>query len=213
MLVVLLLAGFLANNTYAQSIKGEGPVVKQEIQLDAFTAVGLSGSGNVYIERGSTQKVVVEAQQNIIDHIKREVKNGSWNIGFDKNVRNYDKLNVYITIPTVKGLSIAGSGKIMSKSDFNDLDKVDFSISGSGTIEFSGSAKMAQVSIAGSGDVKAENFKAEECKVSISGSGDCFVDVAEMLNVSIAGSGDVHYKGRPRVKSSIAGSGNLKSMD
>lgn len=203
----------VAQNWWGKSVKGEGPVVKETLNLDEFKSIGLGCSATVYVEKGSTQKVVVEGQKNIIDLLKREVKGQSWNIGFEKNVYSHDKLIVYITIPDVDALSIGGSGKIISKSSFENLDDLKMSIGGSGTIEFSGSAQNVEVSIAGSGDVKASGLRSETCKVSIAGSGDCYIEAGERLDVSIAGSGDVHYKGRPRVKSSIAGSGDVESMD
>lgn len=216
--VVLLFAVVLsqpvaAQNWWGKSVKGEGPTVKETLDLSDFHSVGLGCSATVYIEKGSSQKVVVEGQKNIIDLLKKEVKNGSWNIGFEKNVYNYDKLVVYITMPDVNALSIGGSGKIISKNEFENLDNLKMSIGGSGTIEFSGSVQNAEISIAGSGDVKASGLRSENCKISIAGSGDCYIEAGEKLDVSIAGSGDVHYKGRPRVKSSIAGSGDVQSMD
>ncbi|MBL7792744.1 MAG: DUF2807 domain-containing protein, partial [Saprospiraceae bacterium] len=114
-------------------VKGEGPVVKQELNLDDFHSIGLSISGTVYLSQGNTQKVVVEAQQNIIDLLKKEVKNGNWNIGFQKNGGNYEKVKVWITVPTLKALSLAGSGDIITKTAFNGLDNLKMDIAGSGT--------------------------------------------------------------------------------
>jgi len=214
-LAVLLLA-LVVNAASAQKwgyVKGEGPVVKQELNLDDFHSIGLSISGVVYLSQGNTQKVVVEAQQNIIDLLKKEVKNGNWNIGFQKNGGNYEKVKVWITVPTLKALSLAGSGDIITKTAFNDLDNLKMDIAGSGTIEVKGSANSASVDIAGSGDVKAADLEAKSVEVSIAGSGDCYIHAVDMLKVSVAGSGDVHYKGRPRVKTSIAGSGEVETMD
>lgn len=203
--------------TWAQSswktITGEGPVVKETLSLDDFHSIGLGISGVVYVQPGKTQKVVVEAQKNLIDNLKREVKNGSWNIGFHNNVRNYSDVKIYITIPTVQALSIGGSGKIVSTEPFDKLGDLSFSIGGSGNIEFSGEANSLKVSIGGSGNVKAGNLKVGSSKVSIGGSGHCYIEVGDRLDVSIAGSGSVHYKGRPKINSSIAGSGKVVTLD
>lgn len=195
-------------------VSGQGPVVKQEFQLDAFRSIGLGVAAEVYLTPGATQKVVVEGQQNIIDLLKKEVEKGSWNIGFPNNtrVRNYQTLKVYITLPKVEGLSIGGSGKIITQQPFAGLDKLDFSIGGSGTIEFAGSANALDISIGGSGNVKGEKLKVGECRVSIGGSGSAYVEVDDKLDVSIAGSGNVYYGGRPKVNSAIAGSGKVRSM-
>lgn len=212
---VLFLSVTLAfcQKNWGPSINGEGPKVTETLTLDPFTSIGLAVSGTVYITKGSPQKVTVEGQKNIIDNLKREVKGGSWEIGMSKNARNYESLTINITVPDIEGLSIAGSGKIIGQSAFEGLDDVDMSIAGSGTIEFSGSAEKAKISIAGSGDIKAAGLKVTDCNVDIAGSGDCHVDVQGDLNVSIAGSGNVNYKGRPRVSSSIAGSGKVRTVN
>jgi hypothetical protein len=208
-----LTAQVQAQKYWERSISGEGPVVTEELSLADFHSIGLGVSGTVYLIPGKVQKVTVEGQKNLIDNLKREVKNGSWNISFDKNVRESRDMKFYITIPSVKNLSIGGSGKIIAQEAFNGLGALKFSIGGSGTIEFSGSADSADVSIGGSGNIKASNLKVQSCKVSIGGSGSCAIEVGDRLDASIAGSGKVQYKGRPKVNSSVSGSGKVMTMD
>lgn len=213
---VLTLCLFTAVSLSAQKwgarIKGEGPKVTKELNVDAFTGIGLSVSGKVYLTKGSTQSVKVEGQANMIDNLDLEVKDNTWSIEFKDKADHYESLVFHITLPDLHALSIAGSGSIIGESAFNNLDKLSLSIAGSGDIMLEGSADEVKVSIAGSGDIKSSGLKADKCKVSIAGSGDCTIEVAEDLNVSIAGSGDVHYKGRPRIKTSIAGSGKVESL-
>ncbi len=212
-LLAIFLCSAASAQNWANSITGEGPVVKQELSLAEFQSVGLGISGTVYLTPGKTQKVTVEGQKNLIDNLKKEVKNGSWNIAFVKNVRGKSDMKIYITLPTVKNLAIGGSGKIIANEAFHNLGDLKFSIGGSGNIEFAGTANSLEVSIGGSGSVKAGNLKVQNSKVSIGGSGNCYVEVGEQLDVSIGGSGSVHYKGRPRIKSSVAGSGKVMSME
>ena len=208
----LFVLGSSAQNWKKGSISGEGPVVKKELNIESFTSLGLGVNADVYITKGA-QKVTIEAQQNIIDNIKRNVKGDSWSIEHDKNVKKHEKITLWISMPTVESLAIGGSGAIISKDAFNGLNNLEFSIAGSGKIEFSGSADKLEVSIAGSGDLVGSGLKVKDCEVSIAGSGNCSIDVDNDLEVSIAGSGDVRYKGSPKISSSIAGSGNVRSMN
>ncbi len=214
--LLLLLMLFIATQSAFCQRKGKtrvsGPVETRDIQIDDFHSIGMSVGAKVYLSQGP-QKVSVKAQSDLIDLLEREVEKGAWKIEFTKRVTNYDgKMEIYITMPDVKSIAIAGSGDIIGKTPFDNLDKVSFSISGSGDIAFSGSANSVKISIAGSGDVSVEDLRTQSCSVSIAGSGDANVHATKELKVSIAGSGDVNYKGKPRVKSSIAGSGNLNSM-
>ena len=204
------------NSKKRQTINGQGAKVKQTLSVDDFQSVGLALNGTIYVKQGNSHQVEIEAQKNIIENLNLEVKDGSWSIGLgkNKNARNYQKITVWITMPTVKGLSIAGSGEIIGKSDFNNLDDLKLSIGGSGTINFSGKANSLKASIAGSGSIDSKNLQATNAKVSIAGSGKAYLDVGNEgnLTVSIAGSGNVYYKGRAKIKTSIAGSGKVESM-
>lgn len=212
MLSLILACTFLTFQiASAQKISGQGPTVKKTLSVNNFDALGLGISATVYVSQGS-HSVSIEAQQNIIDNIKTEVKNGSWNIDFDKRVNGHSDITIHVSMPNIKALSIGGSGSIIGKSTFNNLGNLAIAIGGSGTVELAGSAKDVEISIAGSGDVKTAGLKANNCEVSIAGSGDAYIEVNGGLDVSIAGSGDVHYKGAPKVSSSIAGSGSVKSM-
>ncbi len=232
---LLIIAALLFTITSLQAqrwgsgIKGEGPIVKKTLNLSDFTGFSLQTSGNVILQRGP-QSVVVESHQNIIDNIETEVDDKVWKIKFDRNVRGYKELNIYITIPELTRAYISGSGDIVSQDKFNtngevqvgisgsgdikldiDADKIFSKISGSGDIALRGKANSMEVKISGSGDIKAYDLEVENCNVSISGSGDVEVHANEELMVRTSGSGDVFYTGRPRVNSRTSGSGNVMS--
>lgn len=217
-----------AQNWWKSGISGEGPIVKRTLDLSSFNKVVLTNNANVYLRQGSSQSVEVEAQQNIIDNLVTEVSDGTWKIRFDDPVRRSEGITVYITIPTLEAVRISGSGNLKGENTFTGINELGVSISGSGNISLeveanivdthisgSGDIRLAGrtdkhgISISGSGDVEAYNLSSGACKVRISGSGDCEVEVQDDLEVRISGSGDVNYKGRPRISSRISGSGDI----
>ena len=230
-LSILAFVAAIQTEALAQ-VKGEGDVVKQELDIATFDGVKLGFSGDIYLTQGSTQKVVVEAQQNIIDNIKREVKNGTWYVGFDRNVRSHKGVKVYITMATLTEIGVSGSGNIVTESSFTGLDHVDAyvsgsgdikadlqanaiegGISGSGKIHLKGSAGSLDMKISGSGDIMAADLKVGDCELSISGSGDAQVWPTGSLEASISGSGDIRYKDdAANVKARVSGSGDVRKM-
>lgn len=73
---------------------------------------------------------------------------------------------------------------------------------------------VESLSVAGAGDLRADQIKSEKLKLSVAGSGDVRIKTLEVdtLNASIAGSGNVLIGGRANMlDSSIAGSGDLKA--
>ncbi|MEO5906973.1 MAG: DUF2807 domain-containing protein, partial [Saprospiraceae bacterium] len=117
---------------FRETITGTGDIVKQEITLEALKGVNLGFAGDVILTHGSTQKIVLEGQQNVLDNIKREVKNGVWVIYFIKDVREAKNVVVHVTLPTLEYAAVSGSGDITSTNKFPNLDEVKLHVSGSG---------------------------------------------------------------------------------
>jgi hypothetical protein len=193
-------------------ISGQGEIVKKKLDIASFHSIGLGIKATIHLTQGAQQSVEIEAQQNIIDNLEREVENGSWNIEGKNRMQDYKDVVLYITVPTIKGLAIGGSGRIIGKNEFKNLEELKISIGGSGEVSLAGSATSSSISIAGSGKVDIRQLGSSSSKVSIAGSGDAYVDVKDRLSVSIAGSGNVYYNGRPSVKSSVAGSGKVETL-
>ncbi|MFT5167382.1 MAG: hypothetical protein ACI8P3_002619 [Saprospiraceae bacterium] len=215
----------------AQSVTGKGSVVTETVDMEDISGIGLGISAKVFIQQGSKQKIEIKGQKNIIDLIKKKPNGDSWNIEFPNNsrVRNYEPIEVYVTLTKLEALSIGGSGSIIGKGKFTKVDDFDISIGGSGDIiveveadeiscsiggsgevGLSGTAEELAISIGGSGDVKAIDLSVKKCKVSSAGSGNVAITVSENLEVSLVGSGDVKYKGNPKIKTSIVGSGDVE---
>ena len=230
LLTLFALTFFSCEFIDAQTVKGSGGIVTETVDMKNITSIGLGISAEVFIEPGSSQKIEIKGQQNIIDLINKKPKGSTWNIEFPHGtrVKGYDRLEIYVTMTGLEALSIGGSGSITGKGKFSKVDdlgisiggsgdvevdveanEVSCSIGGSGEIELGGSADELKISIGGSGDVKAVNLAVKECKVSSAGSGNVDVNVSGTLDVSLVGSGDVRYKGSPKVKSSIVGSGDV----
>lgn len=206
---------------------GNGPVVTQELDLPAFTGVELSISAQVFIRQGSEQSVTVEGKQNLIDELERDIRNGVWDIEFDRCVTNIDDMKIFITVPDLTSLKISGSGDIVSENTFVigdidlnisgsgtidiglEADDINARISGSGVITMEGLGDQLDLDISGSGDLNAFGTTLRTADITISGSGDAEVLVTDSLIVRISGSGDVFYKGNPVVDVSITGSGRV----
>jgi hypothetical protein len=188
-------------------------------------------AGDIILKQGP-RHVEISAQPNLIDHLKTEVKNGVWYVGFDQNIRSSKDVKFFITVPDLTEVSLSGSGAIRSDGPFkniNDLSirlsgsgEIDFEteassliveISGSGDVELAGKSDLTQIAIGGSGDVDAYELRSGQVRVKISGSGDVRVFAEETLMAKISGSGDVHYRGNPRVQTKVSGSGEVMSEE
>lgn len=227
---LLLTASFtFAQSWWGNGVKGEGPIVEKTLDVDNFDSFALTIAADVYVEKGSQQKVVVKGQQNLIDLLNTDTDGDMWKIKFTENVNNMKDFKVYITIPELDDVYVSGSGDVYSKGTFSgdnmeigvsgsgnielaiDANSAEVKVSGSGNIDLAGSAKRVEMRISGSGDIDAAQFMVKDCEAKISGSGDINIHATETLNASIVGSGDIYYKGDPSVKSRITGSGDVRA--
>ncbi len=234
MLGVLLFSavGLSAQKWKSGGIEGEGKKITKTLDLPAFHSIHLNVAGDVVLSQGSPQEVRVEAQANIIENLRTEVKDGVWEIKFKKSVRNYDGLVIHITVPTLKEVAIGGSGEVRSATPFKGLEELRLAISGSGDLEMeveaqrlwasisgsgdmdlAGSAAKADMEVTGSGDISAYDLRTDACKVNLVGAGNCRVWAEQELIATISGAGDIYYKGTPRVKSQISGAGDVVARD
>ena len=233
LLIALLSWAYAAPDALAQE--------RETRDVEAFTTVGFAISGTLYISQGETHTVEIEADEDVLELIETVVTDGrlrirstqetswlSWLWGGNEREGTAD---VYVTLPSLDGVSVAGSGDVIVQDSFTsdtfsvaiagsgDLDvpvqasTVSASIAGSGSINLRGTAERLAANIAGSGDVRAEDLQVERAEVQIAGSGDCYVHARNQLSASIMGSGDVMYAGTPEIERSVLGSGEVRAMD
>lgn len=222
---LLLLGFFLSNQVLA----------KEEVrEVTPFSKISLKISANVYVLQDSKQSIRLVADEETLAQIITEVNNRTLNIRFPNNTIfkrwNPGKIDIYISVPEIDGLSVSGSGDIVS-DDINtrilDLlvsgsgnikieklaaEKVTANVSGSGIIKISegGVASELSVRISGSGNVDARGFEANNVSIQTSGSGNCYVVSNGEIKARLSGSGNVYYSGNPAIDSSVSGSGSVK---
>lgn len=207
----------------------------RSFQIAGFDAVDLRGADDVEVRVGpgfSVRAVGPSAELDKLEIVKEgstlkvgRIRQDGFNWG---GHRDGKEVKVYVTLPALKGASVAGSGDMTvdrvagdaldaSVAGSGDLTigqlavaSAALSIAGSGDMELAGRADRIKVSIAGSGSVDGERLKASAAAVSIAGSGDLRADVAGDATVSLMGSGDVDLGAGARCTTTKMGSGEVR---
>lgn len=102
---------------------------------------------------------------------------------------------------------VAGSGNLALASVNGGA--VSLEIAGSGKISAAGKARSTAIEIAGSGDVDASALAARTADVSIAGSGNVRANASDTADVSIAGSGNVDISGGAKCSIDKVGGGKV----
>jgi hypothetical protein len=232
--VVILLISMFLSSCYRMDFCSDGSrtIVTETLDIADFNGVELNEAATVYISQGEEQEVKVTGSENVVARLKEDVRSGVWEIDFGTACfRHYD-LTVYITIPDLNLVSVNGAGTIIIE-DFDDQDYLDLDISGFGEIELnefeglkemgidvSGTANiksfaaiddvdMMDIHVSGVIDLNAFPIHTNECRISISGTGNCEVYCEDDLDIHISGAAKVYYRGFPSINQRISGIGSV----
>jgi len=234
---LVVLVGILAIATVSCKwtigvVRGSGDIESEEREVSGFDEIQFTGIGNLIIEQGDEEELIVEADDNIIGLIETEVRGNELHIGFKRgvNVVPTSKVKFYLTVKDLDRIDLSGLGDI--DCDEFETDGLKFNISGSGNIDFaivagsietnvsglgdinlSGEVDSHRIQISGSGKYDAEELKSKDCEVKVSGLGSATVYVSDNLEIEINGAGNVYYKGDPQIYQHISGLGRIKSLD
>jgi hypothetical protein len=216
----------------AGGIKGEGPVVENSRSVTLFNQIENGVGAIVHISKSDKQlDIKLKGQQNILDVLFTRVKGDKLVLGFSKKVSHCEQIEIFISIPEVRGLQISGSGKVDVKDAFM-TEKLSLdvfgsgiisgpisgkiltgSINGSGRVDVAGNAEEVKVTIDGSGSF-AINEPVKVAKLTINGSGKIKVEPKNELDITINGSGLVDYVGNPaQVNQQLKGSGRIRKVE
>lgn len=187
-LVLLALVG-CTDTTVFGGMRGSGNLISETRDVSDFTEIVLEGSGTVNVEITGTESLTIEAEDNLMPHLTSDVRSGRLVLGTDSPLSTTRGITYSITVGTLEGVTIDGSGNVTSSdisgASFNaeingsgtiDLIRVDLGsfvskISGSGDIDVTGAAEDLRVSIPGSGTFTGVDLEAVNGNVTISGSG------------------------------------------
>ena len=228
-LVVLMIGLFSSACSGAETIQGSGNVTSESRNVSDFNEVELQGIGNLTVQQTASESLTIEAEDNIIPHLKTEVQNNRLTLYIENgvNLRTTEPINYKLTVNDLSDLKLSGSGTINVEninttnleiatsgsgnvSANTDTNNLAVALSGSGDAKMAGKTDSQGVNMSGSSRYRAENLQSNEAKVSNSGSGSATLNVSDALDARISGSGSVEYTGDPTVSKQISGSGELR---
>ncbi|MBK8615432.1 MAG: DUF2807 domain-containing protein [Flavobacteriales bacterium] len=145
-----------------------------------------------------------------------KVDDGVWHIEASKCFATDRPFTVFITIPEVDHLAIAGSGDVQADSVFGagetllqvagsggmragglNEKRLIVHIQGSGDVGSGGTTTNFDAQVQGSGNIMAGSLSVAQAEVVIQGSGNAELTAIASLNATGAGSGNVRYQASP----------------
>lgn len=209
-------------------LQGSGLIVREARDLSEFSIVELSEKGDLFIEIGEENKLIVEAEDNFQEHLVAEIVNGTLNIHkMPEQVTLVTDLPIryFLTATSLEGLIVKNSGDVVVGEVI--ADRFSVKISGSGDVHLAGLyAADLEVSLTSSGDLTIDQgvvanqqialtssgeydgrqVISQQSSARLSSSGSASLHVSEQLEADLSSSGNIYYRGQPEIQTRDASS-------
>ena len=234
---LLLTAGLLSSCVYmGEGIQPSKKLITRDYKVKEFNKIDAGTVGDIYYTQSADGKTDVQiyGPDNIVALIQVAVKDSTLLLSIDKSkkVRNFKKMKITITSPTLNSISFKGVGDVhidnglttdnlyVESKGVGDVKIKSLTCSslnvqsmGVGNVKLAGTVQAATLHSKGVGNIEAGNLQANIVEASSQGVGDITCNAVESINAAVRGVGSIKYKGNPTIKSlNKKGVGTIKNI-
>ena len=208
-----------------QPVRGSGRMTEKVYAVEGFHGVALTNQGDLTIAYGDEERLVVEAEANLLPYLEARVEGGILHIGTRPGgwIWPTRPIRYRLTVTELDTVSVTGSGDAVGPvlegeeisvrvTGFGDItldgidatDSVDIKVNGSGGARVDGDdadgasvrGERVSVTVTGSGGVGLGEVEADRLEVRVTGSGDLTVAGGRVKGQTISTSGSGVYRAR-----------------
>jgi len=207
-------------------VVGSKNVIKQNREItDNFEAVKVSTGIDLVITQGSDKKLIVEADDNIIDLLITEVKDGVLKIYFNKNVSRVKSKKVYLTMSKINSITATSGASAENKEELKggkinlsassgaeidlilNYDKIECSASSGSDVDIKGQCPIVSLDASSGSGINTKELKSEVANANTSSGADINLLVSEKITANASSGGSINYYGNPKEKNITKSSG------
>ncbi|GAA4276247.1 hypothetical protein GCM10022259_09710 [Aquimarina mytili] len=207
-------------------IKGQGEVVKKERTINEnFDAIKASRGLDVILIKDQDRKVIVEANQNLHEHIEVYVKENTLHVTSDQNIYFADEKNVYVSYDKLNqlkvnsGASITSEGRLVQKdielSATSGADiKLDVkaetltsSLTSGAMIDLSGKVNFHKANATSGANLRAKDLLSLVSEAKATSGASIRIHAKNEFTGKATSGADVVYYGKPEKVSEVDNSG------
>lgn len=191
-------------------------------KVKEFSAIKVSSGIDLYLKMGDTESVKIVADEDVIDEVVTEVKDGTLHIYMKKNnwfnwSGNKSK-KAYVTVKELNVLHASSGADVKSEntlkgesldvraSSGSDIDidvfykDISLHISSGSDARLSGKVKTFKAESSSGSDIKAGDLESKICNVRASSGSDATVNVSDELYAKASSGADIKYYGKPVIR-------------
>ena len=212
---------FSCSSEKDNGIKGKGNVISIVKPVKPFNRLKIKGVFNVYLNQDKTEKVRIEAEQNILDLINVYNDGKTLIIKYDSklSINKSENVDLYITIDDLKELDLEIIGNVKTNNSLdlskfllnnNSVGNIDFALlskkftiinNSMGNINLFGLVEKFTLDNNSVGNINAYPLTAEKVKIENNSIGNIKVNATYSIDIENNSLGNITYKGNPTKKS------------
>jgi hypothetical protein len=228
--ILMLSCNFSMN--FGEGVDGNKNVVTADRNIsNDFSSIKISQGLNLYITQSNNVSLSIEADENLHDLIKTEVRNGELRIYSTENIRRAAGKKITLNVTDLNSIKATSGSNVYATSDLvlNQLDlnatsganiKLDVetqmlnchSTSGSNII-LNGKTKNLTVEATSGSNIKASNLTAETSNAKATSGANVSINTSKRLTARATSGGGVRYSGNPElVNTSDSSAGSVRAQ-
>jgi hypothetical protein len=233
-ILVALTTLFLSSCNHSvnwNTIEGSGNVTTEKRKTEGkFTNVEVNNGIDLTIEQSQSTEILVEADDNLQEHITTTIENGTLIISYDQNLfADLTSKKVTVKMPFIEALeatsssTITGANTLMGENitihsssgatiEINlEADTIICDSSSGSDITISGKALELKTTASSGSDIKAINLLANNITADVSSGASISVHAIVNLNAQASSGGDITYVVEPKsIEKNTSSGGSIK---
>lgn len=194
----------------SHGIQGSGRVVTEIRPVAGFHGILASGAGRVVVERTGREALRITAEDNIVPHLRSEVRGGTLILGPKPGVSLSPREEMVYHLEVVELDRIESSGAYAFEVDLGHQPELEVVLSGVCVVEAKGSVDRLGVTLSGVTGFGGIGLESARAQVEASGVSWADVWVTDRLDAWASGVSSVRYRGSPAVYAHTSGSSSVK---
>ena len=197
--------------------RGNGNVTTENREVtENFTKIVVGQAIDVEIEQTNSNSIEIEADSNLLDHIKTTVKNGVLKISSDVNIQNAEKLLVKVKMKQITEIETTSASSLKSvnilkgktlriaASSASDVDveaefeSIHLEATSTGEITIKGKTLKLETSASSASEIDASELIANEVFAQATSASETSVHAIVKLDAKASSAGSITSVKKPK---------------
>jgi len=207
-------------------VRGNGNVITKNRKIsNDFVRIKVSRGLDVYITKDSNVSLAVEADENLHDLIRTEVKNGTLIITSEKNIWEASSKKIHLSVENLNEILVSSGAEVYSENTLNSdnlristssgaivklrlhVNDLVCDLSSGSNINLTGKAISIDIHSSSGSVISAYDLEVEKCIARSSSGSDIRVYVTESFDGKATSGSGIRFKGSPRIVQKNSNSG------